>query len=218
MISAVRRHLTYANVMASIAVFVAMSGGAYALSLPKKSVGSKQLRTGAVTNKKIKKNAVTGSKVKADALTGSDVNESKLGKVPSATTADTATTATTATNATKLNNKDAAAYPSSLVIRRKDLTPLANGSSSGALGDGSANDGTIYCAAGEHAIGGGVRIAAAGVDQAVSSSRPVKDTSSSASVPDDGGTALGWRGVASDSGGVAGNNPSDVQVYVYCAS
>lgn len=40
-----RRHLTYANVMATVAVFIALGGGAYAaVKLPKNSVGSRQVK------------------------------------------------------------------------------------------------------------------------------------------------------------------------------
>ena len=68
-----RPELNYANVMATIAVFLALGGGAYAaINLPKGSVGKKQLKKGAVTNKKVRKNA----------LTGRSINESKLGTVP----------------------------------------------------------------------------------------------------------------------------------------
>ena len=49
-----RRHLTYANVAASLALFLALGGAAYAATqLPKNSVGTKQLRNGAVTAGKI---------------------------------------------------------------------------------------------------------------------------------------------------------------------
>jgi hypothetical protein len=45
----IRRHLTYANVMATVAVFVVLGGGAYAaLHLPKNSVRSKQIKNGSV--------------------------------------------------------------------------------------------------------------------------------------------------------------------------
>jgi len=48
------RHLSYANVMATIAVFVALGGASYAaIKLPANSVGTRQLRSGAVTLKKI---------------------------------------------------------------------------------------------------------------------------------------------------------------------
>ena len=50
-----RRPLSYANVMSTIAVFIALGGGAYAvISLPANSVGSKQIKKGAVTSLKVK--------------------------------------------------------------------------------------------------------------------------------------------------------------------
>lgn len=51
-LAAFRSRLTFANVVSLIALFVALSGGAYALTIPRDSVGAKQL----------KKNAVTASK------------------------------------------------------------------------------------------------------------------------------------------------------------
>lgn len=88
-----RPKLNYANVMATIAVFIALGGASYAaLKLPKNSVGTKQ----------IKKNAVTGQKVKDGSLTGKDVDLASLGSVPSASnaaTADHASTANTAASA-----------------------------------------------------------------------------------------------------------------------
>jgi hypothetical protein len=87
-----RRHLTYANVMATIAVFLALGGGAaFAAStmLPKNSVGSAQL----------KKNAVTGRAIRDGSIKGADVSEASLGKVPSAARADRAALADSATNA-----------------------------------------------------------------------------------------------------------------------
>ena len=49
------RHLSYANVMATLALFAALGGSSYAaLNLPKNSVGPKQLRANAVTSTKVK--------------------------------------------------------------------------------------------------------------------------------------------------------------------
>jgi hypothetical protein len=82
----IRKRLTYANVMSTIAVFLVV-GGASAFAagqLGKNSVGSKQLKKNAVTAAKIKKNAVTGAKIKKDSVTGAKVKESTLGTVPSA--------------------------------------------------------------------------------------------------------------------------------------
>ena len=82
--------LTYANVMATVAVFIALGGSAYAFHLGKNSVGSKQLKKNAVSTAKIKKEAVTAAKVKIKTLTGKQINVAMLGTVPSATTAATA--------------------------------------------------------------------------------------------------------------------------------
>ncbi|HEY3021432.1 MAG TPA: collagen-like protein, partial [Solirubrobacteraceae bacterium] len=63
------RRLSYANVMATLAVFVALGGSSYAaLKLPRNSVGAKQLR----------KNAVTGVKVKDSSLSAKDFAAGQL--------------------------------------------------------------------------------------------------------------------------------------------
>lgn len=58
-----RPRLTYSNVIASIALFVALGGAAVAAGLPKNSVGPNQLKKGAVTAAKIRKGAVTAGKL-----------------------------------------------------------------------------------------------------------------------------------------------------------
>lgn len=90
----IRKRLTYANVMSSIAVFL-MLGGATAIAAQK--IGKNQLKANAVTTGKIKKNAVTASKIKKNAIstnkirneavTGAKINEATLGTVPSAASA-----------------------------------------------------------------------------------------------------------------------------------
>jgi hypothetical protein len=92
-----RPKLTYANVMATIAVFIALGGVSYAaFKPPKNSIGAKQLKKNAVTTVKIKNEAVTGAKVKKGTLTGTQIDSTTLGTVPTAKSASTATTANTA--------------------------------------------------------------------------------------------------------------------------
>lgn len=55
----IRPELSYANVMSSIAVFLALGGTSYAVA--KNSVGEKQLKANAVTSPKIKDGAVTAA-------------------------------------------------------------------------------------------------------------------------------------------------------------
>lgn len=87
----IRTKLTYANVMATLAAFLAVGGGGAlaATHLGHNSVGSAQLKAA----------AVTGAKVKDHSLTGADVVASSLGKVPSAAHADVAASADRATTA-----------------------------------------------------------------------------------------------------------------------
>jgi hypothetical protein len=59
MIHRVRARLTYANVMATIAVFIALGGSSYAaLKLPSNGVGATQIRTGAVRSAEIKNRCI----------------------------------------------------------------------------------------------------------------------------------------------------------------
>jgi len=111
----IRKRLTYANVMSSIAVFLVIGGGAAfaATSLPKNSVGSPQIKknavkTGDIAAKAVKvgklapeavkggklaKNAVSTNRIRKNAVTGAKVKESTLGEVPSASSATNATNA-----------------------------------------------------------------------------------------------------------------------------
>jgi hypothetical protein len=156
-LASIRRHLTYANAMASIAVFIALGGGAYAAVQ--------------VNGKNIKPRSIAGKKLKNNTLSGKQINERRLGQVPraaraqfatkagsagtaasagvadsatSATRADTATTATratrattadtatTATNATSAANADnaaalAGAPPSAYLVSCPATTTLYGG-------------------------------------------------------------------------------------------
>lgn len=69
MISRIRKKLTYSNVIASLALFVAFGGVAVAAGLPKNSVGPNQLKRGAVTAAKIRKGAVKTAKLGQGAVT-----------------------------------------------------------------------------------------------------------------------------------------------------
>lgn len=66
-----RDKLTYANVISTLCLFMLLGGGAYAAknSLAPGSVGTKQLKTNAVTGKKIKKATIDASKLTPAAVT-----------------------------------------------------------------------------------------------------------------------------------------------------
>jgi hypothetical protein len=74
MIEALRRRLTYANVMATLAVFIALGGSSYAA-----------LR---ITGRDVENGSLTFRDLRRDTLGGGRIKESRLGKVRSARNAD----------------------------------------------------------------------------------------------------------------------------------
>jgi hypothetical protein len=69
-----RHHLTYANVMATFAVFIALGGSSYAA-----------LR---ISGSDIRNRSIAGKKLKRNTLTARQIKESRLSKVPRARNAD----------------------------------------------------------------------------------------------------------------------------------
>jgi hypothetical protein len=77
-----RHHLTYANVTATVAVFIALGGSSYAA-----------LR---ISGSDIRNRSIAGKKMKRNTLTGRQIKESRLSKVPRARNADRLNGATAA--------------------------------------------------------------------------------------------------------------------------
>jgi flagellar hook-basal body complex protein FliE len=85
MLARVRARLTYANVVATLALFVALGGTGYAASQ--------------ITSRDVKNRSLKGADVKKNTLTGTEVNESKLRQVPNARAAESSAVALQAANA-----------------------------------------------------------------------------------------------------------------------
>jgi hypothetical protein len=81
-----RKHLTFANVVSLMALFIALGGTAFGLA--RNSVGSKQIRNKAVkkvdlhknsvTFPKVANNAIGSNEVQQDSITGGDISEASL--------------------------------------------------------------------------------------------------------------------------------------------
>src|SRR4029453_18792965 len=69
-----RPQLTYANVMSTLAVFIALGGSSYAAVT--------------ISGSDLKHRSVVGSKLKRNTLTGAEIRESRLGRGPRAVLAD----------------------------------------------------------------------------------------------------------------------------------
>jgi hypothetical protein len=120
-VTLLRRHLSPAMVIALVALFVSLGGVSYGVAtgsidsreiknntvrtrdLRNNDIRTRDLRNNEVRGLDIRNSTVRGRDVALNTLTGDDVDESELGKVPSATSADSATSAETAGSAQSLN-------------------------------------------------------------------------------------------------------------------
>lgn len=136
-----------AMLVAIVALFVALAGGAYAAT--------------SINGKNIKNHTITGKKLKNDTLTGTQINESKLGTVPHATNANSATHATNADSATHATNADSATTATNAnqlggvtadqFLHGEHIVTAASGADSTT----TPQTATATCPSGEVALGGG---------------------------------------------------------------
>ena len=170
----IRGHLSFANVTSLMALVFAMGGTGYALTLPKNSVGSKQIR----------KNAVTSAKVKDRTLRASDFALGQLpGGPPGAPGAAGAPGATGLTGPAGAQGEQGVqgvpGVVGAVTVQRSDF----------GLTDNSTAGISVPCPAGTRAIGGGSSITPVTTDGHVTISRPDR----TGAIPADGETFTGWR-------------------------
>jgi hypothetical protein len=93
-LSSLRKHLSYSNVTATAALFVALGGSAYAVirvdsdDVVNNSLRSADLRNSSVRSRDIRDRTIQARDVRRDGLGGGVVKESALSQVPRATNAD----------------------------------------------------------------------------------------------------------------------------------
>jgi hypothetical protein len=145
-------------VVAMIALVLALTGTAFA-ALGKNSVGTRQLKSKAITTGKIANSAVNGAKVADHSLTGAEINIGALGTVPHATSADSAG------NANTVGGHSAACPPATVLLRGVcfDSSPSPQVSSLQAAADACASKGgylptplALYSTRGVINLGSGV--------------------------------------------------------------
>ena len=101
MLRKLRHHLTYANVMATTAMFIALGGGAAwaanewgSANIRDDTLQSRDLKdnagvkSGDVVNDTVRGGGLIGGDIRSNTLRGPDILESSLGKVPDADTVD----------------------------------------------------------------------------------------------------------------------------------
>jgi hypothetical protein len=186
-----RSHMTFANVVSVLALFVALGGTSYAaLNLPKNSVGGKQIKKNAVTSTKVKNGSLKKGDFKAGSL---PVGPQGAQGLPGAKgdKGDQGATGTFGAITVQFNQATA------------DLANMAELSLD------------VHCPAGQIAIGGGTRGDLTNSELTkVTASRPVIATDNSGAPADDG-TFTGWRGTFVNENNGTGIRP---EVWVICAT
>jgi hypothetical protein len=122
MLRAVLRRLTYANVIATLALFLALGGGAvWAANHKSSKIGTGKLKPNAVTAGKIKANAVTTSKIRENAVTGVKIREGAVAFGKLATGTGVVATATSSGTAVDGPSAVTVSFPSPVTF-----TPAPN--------------------------------------------------------------------------------------------
>ena len=84
MLDQLRQRLTYANVMATVAVFIALGGSSYAAL----QIDSGDIANNSVRGVDVRNRTLSDRDVKRNGLTGRSIRESRLERVPRAREAD----------------------------------------------------------------------------------------------------------------------------------
>ena len=142
MFSRIVKRPSAAGIIAVIALVLAMGGTATAAKL----FTGKDIQNKSLTGKDMKGKTIGKGKLKLDTLGGDQIDESALGKVPSAAAADTAATAMSAASA-----DDAAkvgGVPAAAVVRNVEYI------TGSAIGNDTTKQAFAQCPAGKKVIGG----------------------------------------------------------------
>lgn len=194
----IQRHLSFANVTSLMALFFAMGGTGYALTIPRNSVGTQQIKKAAVANSDLRNNAVTGAKVKNRSLLASDF---ALGQLPAGPAGATGAPGA-AGAAGPTGSQGATGVVGAVTVARSDF----------GLADGATVGDSVPCPAGTRAIGGGSSVDAITSDDIHPTvSRP----DSTGAAPADGETFDGWR-VTYDNP-PSGSGATNVHAFAICA-
>ncbi len=227
----IRKRLTYANVMSSLAVFLVL-GGATAFAATK--IGSNEIKANAIITGKIKKEAVTEGKIKAGAVGNSRlgngvVSANKLAPnaVTGSTLADNSVTSSKLAENSVISGKIANAAVTSAKLANGAVTAaqLGNGAVNAAqlgsitvqtetvsVASGATGSANVVCLPGQRAISGGGAWSAFVPKLEFLSTRPIKSLADVEPMAN-GEVATGWRASGFNNGsGVT----ASILVWVMC--
>lgn len=213
-----KRHLSVANVLSCIALFVALGGSAFAaVKLNAGQVKAVNIARQAVTNAKIKREAVTSGKIKNGSVNAKDLGAGQVigeklatgavtGKKIARKAVSPRTIAEEAVTSGKLGNEAVVASKLAKSLYEQLVRNVAYESKTSTSGSEPNKSVTASCAQGKEAIGGGVRLEGELANVSVIGSYPVSN----------GTTRTGWEALAHETGGDIPGNWS-ITAFVVCA-
>lgn len=206
--SKLKRHLSVANVLSCIALFVALGGSAFAaVKLNAGQVKAVNIARQAVTNAKIKTQAVTSGKIKNGTVNALDLGAGQVTNEKLATGAVTGkkiakkavsprTIATEAVTADKLANGAIVASKLSTSFYEQLVRNVAYESKQSSSNSEPNKSVTATCPSGKEVVGGGVRLEGELAEVSVTGSYPFSS----------GSSRTGWEAIAHETGpGQTGN-------------
>jgi hypothetical protein len=187
----IRSHLTFANCVSLVALFVALGGTSYAVATG--SIDSREIKNNTVRSKDLRNNNVRGKDIRNGTVRSRDVGNSSLlaedfapGQIPQG----------------EQGPQGPAGVVGNLTVQRLDLP----------LNDGTNNSGSVACPAGEKIIAGSVNVSDATSDARITVSRPSQGAGQL--VPDSGEAFDRWRGAAVNPAGAPGD--TTLRVWAIC--
>lgn len=215
------KHLTFANAISCIALFVALSGAAYAAktTLGNKAVKTKNLANGSVTALKLRKGSVTTLKLKNGAVTGPKIGPGAVGStalaggsVRSAQLGGGVVTEGKLKNGAVTANKIQDGAVSSGKLSPSFLAQIVRNVTYVNAASASNNEGaktvTALCPASKQAIGGGARLNGELEEVAVTGSSPFVAAD---------GQRTGWSAFGRELPDEAGAKKWAVEAFAVCA-
>jgi hypothetical protein len=223
-----KRHLSVANVLSCLALFVALGGAAYAaVKIPPNAVKARNIANQAVTNPKIKREAVTSGKIRNGSVNSVDlgagqVTEEKIGTgavtgkkiakkaVSPRTIANNAvgtdSIANEAVTVGKLGKESVDASKISASLYAQLARNVAYFSAESPSDSEEVKSVTAKCPSGKEAIAGGALLHGELKDVAIIGSSPFSE----------GNFRTGWSAFGHETGTGTTNNWS-VEAFVVCA-
>lgn len=196
-----KRHLSVANVLSCIALFVALGGAAFAaVKIPNNAVKARNIAPQAVTNAKIKREAVTSGKIKNGGVNALDIGAGQVTNDKLATGAVSAkkiakkavterTIADEAVTTSQIGKEAIDASKISASLWNQLVRNVSYFNSVSVTNDEPNKTATIECPKGKEAIGGGARLEG-----------ELKEVAVTGSYPSTGPARNSWTAIGHESG------------------